>query len=260
MGIRLNNVSFAYDSEYIFNKLNLEISNNSITGVIGKSGSGKTTFLNLISGLEKPNKGKITYDDLDIERSDIGYIFQNLEDNFLSIYVKDELEVSLKNYNINKDLNHALKMIGLKEDILSKKISELTNGEKRLIAILSVLVYNPKIILFDEPTTGLDYKNKKKVISLIKTLKNKYEKTIIIVSHDVDLLYELCDNLILISNGKIILYGDPISVYEEINLINEYDIPIPKVVLFENLVRKKKIKLLKSRNANDLIKEVYRNV
>ena len=130
-----------------------------------------------------------------------------------------------------------------------------------MVAIASILIYNPSIILFDEPTIGLDYKNKKKVIQLIKNLKNRFGKTIIIVSHDVDLLYSLCDKLIIINDGKLLLYGDTLSVYKEIDIINKYNIPVPQIVLFENYVKNNKnIKLMNSKTVNDLIKEVYRNV
>ena len=130
-----------------------------------------------------------------------------------------------------------------------------------MVAIASILIYNPSIILFDEPTIGLDYKNKKIVIQLIKNLKNRFGKTIIIVSHDVDLLYELCDKLIIINDGKLLLYGDAISVYKEIDIINKYNIAIPKIVSFERLAKEKKnIKLINRKTVNDLIKEVYRNV
>ena len=114
--------------------------------------------------------------------------------------------------------------------------------------------------MFDEPTIGLDYKNKKKIINLIRLLKNRYKKTIIIVSHDVDLLYELCDNIIILDNGKLMLYGDPISVFKEDKLIKKYNIETPKIVTFSSLARDKGIKLIDRKNINDLIKEVYRNV
>ena len=142
-----------------------------------------------------------------------------------------------------------------------KKLNELSSGEARLVAIASVLVYNPKIILFDEPTIGLDCKNKKKLIKIIKKLKNEYGKTIIIVSHDIDLLYEISERIIAIGDCKIILYGDTDSVFSETKLIKKYDIPIPNIIKFENLVRtKKNIKLMHTKSINDLIKEVYRNV
>ena len=261
MGIVLDNVSFSYDSNVFFKNINLEIQYNNICGVIGKSGSGKTTFLEIIVGLIKPNSGRVIFEDMDISKKDIGIIFQMPEDEFFNIYVKDELEFALTNFKMDKKrILDVIKLVGLKENILDKKINELSNGEKRLIAIASILVYNPKILLFDEPTVGLDYKNKKKIINLIRNLKNRYNKTILIVSHDIDLMYELCDNLIVLSNGRVILYGAVTDVYKQLDIINKYSIPIPKIVSFEMLARDKNIKLLHSKSVNDLIKEVYRNV
>lgn len=263
MGIVLDNVCFNYGNKCIFKNMNLELKSNAITGIVGKSGSGKTTFLEIISGLLKPTKGKVLIDYVDINKEDyrknIGIVYQIPENSFFNIYVKDELEFALKNFNINVNLIEFIKLVGLKEEILNKRIDELSSGEKRLIAILCVLIYNPKIVLLDEPTVNLDYKNKKKVISLIKKLK-KSGKTILIVSHDINLLYELCDDIVALSYGKVVLYGNTMDVFNEVSVLKKYDISIPSVVLFENYALEKNKKLLKSKNVNDLIKEIYRNV
>jgi len=266
MGIVLEHVFYKHNNsdKYFFKDLNLEIEDRTITGIVGKSGSGKTTLLELICGLNKIYKGKILidYKNIDEVRKNIGIVFQFPEEQFFEIKVKDEIEFAVKNYHIKKSkVKEVLSVVGLKKDILNKNIKDLNSGDKRLIAILSILIYNPRIILFDEPTIGLDYKNKKKIINLIKNLRNRYDKTIIIVSHDVDLLYELCDNIIVLSSGNLILYGDYKSVFDEIEVFNKYDIPIPKEVLFSKYLKdNKNIKLLPCRNVNDLIKEVYRNV
>lgn len=270
MAVVLSNVSFKHnknDKKKIISNISLEIFDKNICGIIGKSGSGKTTLLELIDGLIKPVEGKVLIDDIDINedksiRKEIGFVFQFAEQQFFEQTVKKEIEFSAKNYGIKSEkIKDVLKLVGLKEDILNKKLNNLSNGERRMIAIASILIYNPSIILFDEPTIGLDYKNKKIVIQLIKNLKNRFGKTIIIVSHDVDLLYELCDKLIIINDGKLLLYGDAISVYKEIDIINKYNIAIPKIVSFERLARdKKNIKLINRKTVNDLIKEVYRNV
>jgi len=269
MAIIFENVTYKYNSlldKKDIDNLSIEINDNNIYGIIGKSGSGKTTFLELMDGLIKPFEGRVLIDDIDINkdksvRQDIGFVFQFPEEQFFEQKVRKEIEFALNNYGLRNDkIKDALKMVGLKEDILNKNLKDLSNGERRLIAILSVLIYNPKIVLFDEPTIGLDYKNKKRLISLIKNLKNKYGKTVLIVSHDIDLLYSICDNLIVLSDGKLILYGDPDSVYGETKIINKYDIEMPKILLFEKLAKEKNIKLLHSKSINDLIKEVYRNV
>lgn len=270
MGIIFDKVSYKHNKDEkkkSINNISIEIFDRNIYGIIGKSGSGKTTFLELIDGLIKPLEGKVLIDDVDINkdksvRKDIGFVFQFPEEQFFEQSVRKEIEFAAKNYGVEKDkIKDILKLLGLKEDILNKRLNDLSNGERRMVAIASILIYNPKIILFDEPTIGLDYKNKKKIIQLIKNLKNRYGKTILIVSHDIDLLYQISDNLIVLSNGKLILYGDPYSVYNEIDIINKYDITVPKILLFERITRdNKNIKLMHSNNINDLIKEVYRNV
>ena len=267
MAIVLDKLSFCYNKKKVINDISLEIFDNNICGIIGKSGSGKTTLLEIIDGLVKPDEGKVLIDNVDINkdksiRKEIGFVFQFREQQFFEQTVKKEIEFSAKNFGIKKEkVKYVIKLVGLKEDILNKKLNNLSNGERRIVAIASILVYNPNIILFDEPTIGLDYKNKKKVIQLIKNLKNRFGKTIIIVSHDIDLLYQLCDKLIIINEGKLLLYGDPITIYKEMDIINKYNIPVPEIVLFENYVKSNKnIKLMNSKTVNDLIKEVYRNV
>jgi energy-coupling factor transport system ATP-binding protein len=265
MGIIINNLTHKYGNKIAVDNLNLEMEDNKIYGLIGESGSGKTTLLELIDGLLKPTSGEIIINDttnIKEIRKDIGFIFQFPEEQFFEITVKKEIEYSLHNFNIRKDkVIDAVNLVGLNESILSKKIKELSNGEKRLVAIASVLVYNPKIILLDEPTIGLDNKNKSKLIWLIKQLKNTYNKTIIISSHDIDLLYDLCDDLIVLNDGKLIMYGDPVSVYKEEELLEKYNIELPSILKFERIVNKNKgIKLMHTTSINDLIKEIYRNV
>lgn len=270
MAIIFNKVSFRYNKnakKKTINNISFELFDKNICGIIGKSGCGKTTLLELIDGLITQDEGTILINDIDISkdksiRSDIGFVFQFPEQQFFEKTVKKEIEFSAKNYNIKKDkIKDVLKLVGLKNDILNKKISDLSCGEKRMVAIASVLVYNPSVILLDEPTIGLDYNNKKRVISLIKNLKNRFGKTIIIVSHDVDMLYEISDKLMIIDSGKLISFCDTLETYKDIDLINKHNISIPRVVKFEYIAKNKKnLKLMKSQTTNDLIKEVYRNV
>ena len=267
MGIVLNNVVHKYNqfnNVKSINNISLEIPDNKIVGIIGKSGSGKTTLLQLIDGLIKPTSGNILVDDIkniNKLRREIGFVFQLPEEQFFEVNVESEIGFALKNFKMSRNkINDSLKLVGFDESYLKRSLNTLSNGEKRIVAILSVLVYNPKIILFDEPTIGLDYKSKKKIIRLIKLLKNKYNKTIIIVSHDIDMLYEITDDIIILDKGILIMYGDKESVFKETNTIKKYDIDIPKIIKFELLAKEKNIKLMHTTSINDLIKEVYRNV
>lgn len=270
MGIIIKNVSYKYglSKTNAINKISLDIEDNGIYGLLGHSGSGKTTLLELIAGLIEPNTGKIEIDELtyDKDKKDIrkklGFLFQAVDSQMFNKTVKKELEFGAEIFNLKKNkVLDALNLVELSSEYLNMNIEELSLGEKKLIAIASILVYNPKIILLDEPVTGLDFKNRNKIIRLIKILKNEYHKIIIIASNDVDLLYELCDDVIILDNGELLLYGDPDSVYSQKHIIEEYNITLPKIIKFERTVKEKKdIKLMHTNSINDLIKEVYRNV
>ena len=268
MGIVIKNVSYKYDlnNNNSINKLSLDIEDNGIYGLLGSK--GKTTLLEIIAGLLEPNTGVIEIDGLSYKkdnkdiRKKVGYLFQSVDSQMFNKTVKKELEFAVESFNLKKSkINDVLNLMGLSLEYLKKNVDELSLGERKLIALASILVYNPKVILLDEPFVGLDLKNRNKIINLIKLLKNEYNKIIIIASNDVDLLYDICNDLIILDNGELILYGDPDSVYSQKHVIEEYKIDLPKILLFEKLVKNKKdIKLMHTNSINDLIKEVYRNV
>ena len=191
--------------------ITVEFPDSGMIFINGKSGSGKTTLLELIDGLVKPDEGTVLIDDIDINkdksiRKEIGFVFQFPEQQFFEQTVKKEIEFSAKNYGIKKEkVKDVVKLVGLKEDILNKKLNNLSNGERRMVGVASILIYNPNIILFDEPTIGLDYKNKKKVIQLIKNPVGTNE-----VLKTVDL-----DSNILIAINNNIADGKDVSWIEQ---------------------------------------------
>lgn len=282
MEINFNEVSYIYNeglpiSNKAIDNISLTLKENKIYGVIGTSGSGKTTFLQLINNLLIPSNGNITINNFILKknnkitnindlRKNIGFVFQFPEEQFFETTVEKEISFALNNFNYKKDkmkeqIINVLKMLGLNESYLDKNPFLLSNGEKRKIAIASILVYNPKILIFDEPTIGLDYKNKKALIELIRKLNTKYKKTIIIVSHDVDMLYSLVDDIIIMEKGKIIANNNKKEVFKNITFLENHKISIPKIVLFSRKVlEKKNIKLGDYEDIKDLIKAVYRNV
>ena len=193
---------------------------------------------------------------------DIGLVFQDVDEQFFNKTVKEELESNLKLYNyrineLDKRVNNALIMVGLNEDYLNLKLSNLSSGEKKKIALATVLILNPKILILDEPTIGLDRDSKKDLIKLLRLLKNRYKKTIIIVSNNLDFILELSDYLYVLDNKKIVMEGSKLEVLKEVDRLKKYGITVPNIISFEDLVLKKKgVKLGYRHEINDLIKDI----
>lgn len=282
MEIKFNNVSFSYNvksplEKEVLKDINIEIENGKITGLIGKSGSGKSTMVQLINALNFPTKGNLEVGTFIIDskkrkikkvndlRVNIGLIFQFPEEQFFNMTVFDEISFGMKYFkfktaDIEKRVVNALKMVGLNKDYLYRNPFTLSSGEKRKIAIASILAYNPSIIILDEPTIGLDSISKKKLVELIRTLKNRYKKTIILVSHDVDLIHQISDKIIVINDGKVVLDGNKYDVFKHEAELKKYGIKLPKAIEFSNLVYKKTGKKIGYRDdINDILKDVYRN-
>ena len=282
MDIRFNHVDFSYKkinctSKEVFNDLNITFETGNIYGIVGKSGSGKTSLLELINCYILPTNGNINIgnftitsdknvNDIDALRFNIGYLFQNIDLQFFNKTIYEELSFNLIYYNyhtkdIEKRVKDSLKMVGLSEEYMYKQINTLSKGEKRLLSIASVLVHNPKVLLLDDPTIGLDGIGKDNLVRLIRLLKNRYHKTIIIADNDIDFLYSIVDNIHVIYNGKIVLSGNKYDVFKKTKLLKEYGIMLPNLIEFSNKVLDKKgIKLGYRDDINDLIKDIYRNV
>ena len=266
MEIELKNVDFTYEKinyekKEVLKNINMKFEAGKITSIIGKSGSGKTTLLELIDNIIVPTKGEIIIEDV----NKIGFLFQFPEEQFFNQTVKKELEVILKlsdyKKNINKRIHDVLEMVNLSEDYLNKNPFNLSSGEKRKLALASVLILNPKIILLDEPTIGLDDKDKNEMIKLIRMLKNRYNKTIIIASHDMNFIHKITDYIYVLDNKKIIMEGDKYTIFKQEEKLNKIKIKVPNLISFSNKVLKiKKIKIGYRDDINDLIKDIYRYV
>ena len=127
-------------------------------------------------------------------------------------------------------------MVGLDGSYINRSPFSLNGGEKRRVAIASVLISNPKLLIMDEPTIGLDNNSKKRLMKLLKKLKTMYSKTIIIVTHDVDMLYEIVDNVVVLNEGKVVKEGNKLSVFSNVELLDQNNTPVPSVVRTEKII------------------------
>lgn len=276
MEVIFRDVTYKYNLNEPNEKTALEgvsvcLDSNLIHGIIGPIGSGKSTMLELMNGITKPTNGKVVIGKYDLHKSgfdfnkfryDVGLVYQFPEKQFFCNTVAEEVSFAQKvfdkkNKNIKNRVIKVLKMVGLDESYLKRSPFSLDGGEKRRVAIASVLISNPKLLIMDEPTIGLDYKSKKRLMSLLKTLKTRYSKTIVIVTHDVDMLYEIVDNVVVLNNGKIVKEGNKLSVFSDVDYLDKNNTPVPSIVRVSKMIYDKTgIDLGYQPNINHLVKAI----
>lgn len=266
MEITLNNVTVGP-----FKNLNICFFDNKITTIIGPNGSGKSILAEVISTFRKPNEGKFIIDKqvIDLKRDyinynqlrfNIGIVMQNCENQFFQDNVRDHIAFQLKIYNYKnskKRIVDSLKLVGLSEEYLDRKIKTLSDSERFEVVLASILSINPKVIILDDPTCFLDEKHKENLIKLLKLMKIKYNKTIIIFSNDSDFILRVTDYMYLINNGKVLLHGDKYEVFLDPKT-KKSNVTIPKIIEFQKKFQaKSKISMAYRDNVNDLIKDLY---
>lgn len=214
--IRLDNVSKAYESFTAIQSLSLKIEKGEIHGIIGQSGAGKSTLLRTINFLEPPDKGEVIVDgknlnQLDEEqlrqsRQSISMIFQeyNLLENksvFDNVILPLEIAKTRKEERRSRVLE-ALSFVGI-EKLEKKYPSQLSGGEKQRVAIARAIVNQPEVLLCDEPSSSLDPNTTAEVLELLKRINQEFDVTIVIVSHEMDVIHSICERVTVMSSGKI---------------------------------------------------------
>ncbi len=225
-----------------------------ITAIIGPSGAGKTLFCKHLNGLLKPTLGSLKAFEIEITsqtkkiknifrlRRQIGYVCQNPEKQLFEENVEREVVFGPLNFGFNRDvaLNQAKKYfhsLGWNIRDLKQSPFRFSGGQKRKIALASILSYEPEVIIFDSPTSGLDIFSQEKFRSLIHDLKTKFNKTIIFVSHNMNEVLALADQVILLQNGEKILQTTPLHLFTNQKLCNQYQLNLPETISFMNKLK-----------------------
>ncbi len=238
--IETKNSGFVYpDGKQVLKGINLQIREGEFLAIVGENGSGKTTLVKQFNGLLKPSEGEIFYQNTNIRKlkivklaRDIGYVFQNPDNQIFSSTVKEEVSFGLKNlYPQETETEQKVKKV--LEDVHLQGYEEkdpfiLTKGEKQRLAVASVLVTEPKVIILDEPTTGLDYGELQSLMHLLKEL-NQRGHTIIMVTHTMWLVAEYAYRVVILKKGGIIFDGTPRELFEQENLEN-YGLQTPPLI------------------------------
>lgn len=278
MEITFNNVTYKENVRTPLEKTYLKnfsytFTSGKVYSIIGDSDSGKEKIGLLINAVNKPligtiKIGKYLNDGKYIKninglRMNVGYLKENPNEFLFNKIVKSELEFGLKyfKYKLNKKnirISEALKLVGLNEEYLKRRIDSLNINEKKKVSLASILIFNPGVIILEEPSIFLNYRDNEKLIKLIKLLKDKYNKTIILISKDTNLSYKVSDEIILLNKGSIVYAGNK-SILEDEKVLNNINVDVPEIVKFINISNKFDANLTYTSNILDLIKEVYRN-
>lgn len=251
MPIKFKSLSYIYDegmpyASSALDDINLELVEGKITAIIGTTGSGKSTLVEHLNALLLPSKGSLEVFDFNIEadkknknlkalRQEVGLVFQFSEYQLFEETILKDVAFGPKNYGFSQEeaiekAKRALKLVGVSEDKYNASPFDVSGGQKRRIAIAGILALDPKMVVLDEPTAGLDPKGSEEIIQLFVNLNKKLNKTIIIVSHDNEMVYNYCDNTVLMSSGKVAYSGDTLGLFNNDKYIDDYHLIKPQLV------------------------------
>lgn len=219
--LELKNIVKKYGNNVILDDISLQIKKGEIVSILGPSGSGKTTLLNLILGITDISSGKIIYDGEDItnvplEKRGFNIVFQDYA-LFPNLTAYENIVYGLRNkpgISTEQDVQDFIHLLGLEEH-LNKRISQLSGGQKQIVALARTMVMKPKILLLDEPLSALDGVIKESIKSKIKEIAREFSLTTIIVTHDPEEALTLSDKVLIINDGEIAQYGTPKEIIQQ---------------------------------------------
>ena len=258
MSIKLENVTYTYSPGtsyeiHALKDINLEIPDGQFIGIIGHTGSGKSTLIQHLNALIRPTSGTITYNGENIWaekydrkklRSEVGLVFQYpehqlFENDVLSDVCFGPMNQGLTREEAEEEAKKALHQVGFKEKNFKKSPFELSGGQKKRVAIAGVLAMNPKILILDEPTAGLDPKGRDDILDQISALHQVRGITIILVSHSREDVAKYVDRLIVMNHGETAYDGTPKEVFRHYRELEAMGLAAPQITYIMNTLREK---------------------
>ena len=263
--IEVKNLSYTYAKKSVISKAaikNISFSANAgeIIGVIGHTGSGKSTLMQMLNGLLKPDSGEILYEGVNIWdkpkeiykfRYNIGLVFQYPEYQLFEETVYKDISFGPTNMGLDSDeidrrVKDAAFSLGLKEEHLNKSPFDLSGGEKRRAAIAGVMAMKPKVLVLDEPTAGLDPEGRELLLNTIVKYKNKENALIIIVSHSMEEMAKIADKLLVLNNGEAEFFDTVENVFNDSEKLVEMGLDVPLITRI--FIKLKEMNLVKTDN------------
>lgn len=255
--LKVENLSFCYSDNFTsklpaINNINLEINKGEILGIIGHTGSGKSTLVQHLNGLLKPDEGKVLLNGKNIwtefqkindVRFKVGLVFQYPEYQLFEETVAKDIafgptNMKLNELEINERVSSAAKLVELPSELLEKSPFELSGGEKRRVAIAGVIAMKPDVLVLDEPAAGLDPRGRKTILNLVKKYRDETGAAVVIVSHSMEDIALVADKVAVMSDGEIKLYGTPLDVFGNEYLEN-IGLDVPQITKVAKALREK---------------------
>lgn len=263
MSIKIENLTHIYMKGTPFEKtaldnVSIDINDGEFVALIGHTGSGKSTLIQHMNGLLKPSSGRIVVDDVDITadgvkltdiRKKVGLVFQYAEYQLFEETIEADIMFGPRNLGLTEEeilsrTKKAMEMVGLDyETYKNKSPFDLSGGQKRRVAIAGVVAMEPKVLILDEPTAGLDPKGRDEILGELQNLHKAYNMTIILVSHSMEDVAKVANKIFVMDEGKCVLSGTPKEVFKEVETLERVGLAVPQVTYLMRELNKVGFKL-----------------
>lgn len=261
MSIKIENLTHVYMPKTPFetialDNINLELEEGKFYALIGHTGSGKSTLIQHLNGLLKPTSGKIIIDGMDITdkktvmsevRKKVGLVFQYPEYQLFEETIAKDIAFGPKNLGLSEEevsvrVKRAMDMVGLDyEKYKDLSPFEISGGQKRRVAIAGVVAMEPKVLILDEPIAGLDPRGRDAILHQIKRLHEEYKHTVILVTHSMEDVADVAEEVIVMSDAKIMMKGTPREVFTKIDMLEEVGLGAPQITYLMRALKEKGI-------------------
>lgn len=241
--LEVHSISFTYpDGTKALCDVNMKVKAGEITAILGGNGAGKSTLFHTLNGILKPSKGQIFFQGKPIDysrkglinlRKSIGIVFQDPDNQLFSASVYQDVSFGVINLRlpqeeVRKRVNYAINRTGI-SNLKDKPTHALSFGQKKRVAIAGVIAMEPKVIILDEPTAGLDPKGAEEIMTFLKEMQQELGISIIISTHDIDMVPILCDKVFVMHEGKIVTHGTPEEIFSDKDTIRRVNLRLPHI-------------------------------
>ena len=256
--LELENVSYIYgaDTPYEINALkdiSISFEKGKITGLIGHTGSGKSTLVQMLNGLIKPHSGRILLNGKDIWenpkkirdiRFRVGLVMQYPEYQLFDDTVRSDIGFALRNMELSDEeikerTDEAMRFVGLDSSLYEKSPFEISGGQKRRVAIAGVVAMRPEVLVLDEPAAGLDPRGRKEILGRLREYQRERNATVILVSHSMEDMANYCDNIVVLNQSKVFLSGTTEEVFSRAGELSAVGLDIPQIAHVAEILKNK---------------------